>query len=816
MSNIITVKFGDGKSKDLNVKNMPVKEQLFIKRFCTNVGITEKHLRAEEKKQLKRARKKALEGENPVVELELTPGEDVNPTFLFYNYVDFFDHYISGTEKRRFWLQYEVWHDMLDKFNRIFLEEHLGKFDSVQFWDLSRVRTYELGDDGLLDHSDENYGSPDEAISSLLNLLKSKENNLFICKNMDVILSTNQIFTGPGLTKVLHSIQNIFDDEKLKDNNSRVIFTGNAQKDREVPTILQGYFVKFKESTKELPTLYKYSRDITAEARSGKIGNIIGRENEISELLSIFQSDKYNNAIITARPGVGKTALIEGLALAIVNGEVPEELKNLRIFELDYNKFRSSAAGLGDSSEFRKRFDELIKEVRKNRKLVLIFIDEFHKIMNDAEILSTLKPHLAKGFFPMIGATTSNEFQRFVAREDKAFVERFHLMNLEELPKDIVMQILDNIVSEYNEKYNFSIAVSEHLLEYMYTLCKNLTPLLALPRSGEKLIRKIIEKMSDKEEITKQLIDSTFPAGKIKNSFKDKNTVKQKINRLKETIIGQDKQIENIVKNLSHQFFKLCSIKHPVSLMFLGPTGVGKTQLAIEISKLIWGDEDHYVTINMGAGRGATAFAGADPGYVGYTQPTPFQKFINEHETGIIILDEFEKIFEGTFGQGDVQTFFLDVLDKGRFNDNQGNTVDSKSFIFILTTNFGKDYGPSTPKTEIVSGLREIGMRPEFAGRISDFIIFNPMTVKVLKGLTDKILSKYNNAPDFQTDFKLDNSFIQHIVEISDYKTLGARNFENNLENAITEIAFENQEILEKKDIIIIKYNKEENKYEIL
>jgi ATP-dependent Clp protease ATP-binding subunit ClpA len=784
----ITVTFGDQTSQSRKVTNFPADDNGFIGWFCNTFEIASEALDNDDRNKIRNALNELINGEERVViNLNYTP--EIESYKDYSNLLEFFAHHLQNTNSSNFWIHYSTWPDLWEKIKLIFFKENPPRnFERLVVCDMRNIITYDLPKDI---HSEGHIRGNEDW--SIINDIDNSENTIYIMEDFDIALATDNNYYGDddGLKS---AVKNLIQENRLNKKNNYFIVAANASDEIKIPSQLRGFWVTYKDSSKDFPVLENLGENITAKARAGKINPIQGRDEEINEIIQKLSMEKYNNVLLLGKPGVGKTALINGLAYRIEHDtDVPDRLKNVKIFDLPVSNIIKDTSVAGS---LEAKISNLRDEVKAHRREVVVFIDEFHQLMNNDTIRNVLKPALANGEFPCIGATTDGEYKQYVADVDSAFEQRFLKINLDELPKDIIKSIFQNII----ENSNRNITINDRELEYLYYCCRKLEPLLALPRSGEKVLINILEELEDGQNISQNIIKRHFSVGKISsrlNKSDERKGIRENISR---AIKGQDKQLEIVLDSIRDHLFLLTKIENPLVLMFMGPTGTGKTQLAFKLAEELWGENNRCLLFNMGSVDFKTSITGAPPGYVGYENSSPLLDFMKTNDSGIIILDEFEKVFIGQENNKDkisVLDSFLEIFDKGTTTDNRGKKINCRPFIFILTTNLGADKPADISPKDKTNILIDAGLKREFIGRLRAIEVFSKISREKAVEIINEQLSDYNELPDFSCKFELDENMIEFILEESDFDTYGARHLINTFHRIMKGIMANNIEILD-------------------
>lgn len=587
--------------------------------------------------------------------------------------------------------------------------------------------------------------------------------------------------------------------------------------------------------------LGNYGTNLTDQAKAGLIDPIIGRDDEIIRVIEILNRRTKNNPVLIGEPGVGKTAVVEGLAQKIVEHAVPEKLRNKEVIQLDV---ASLVQGTGIRGQFEEKMQQLMNEVRENKNIIL-FIDEIHEIVGagsteggSLDAGNILKPALARGELQLVGATTLNEFRKI--EKDGALARRLQQVMVAEPSVEETLEIIKGIQEKYEGFHN--VKYSDEAIEATVRLSdryitdrqlpdkaidlldesgskKNLTiPFLdreSLKNQIDELTR-LKEMATEAEDYEKaayyrdqlnkyqDMYDShqnvpektpTVNASDIQAIIETKTGIPvsdlqeseqdQLINldkNLKQHVIGQDDAVEQIAKAIRRNRVGLSRQDRPIgSFMFVGPTGVGKTELARQLAIQLFGRREALVRFDMSEymeKHAVSKLIGSPPGYVGYDEAGQLTEQVRRQPYSIILLDEIEK------AHPDVLNIFLQIMEDGRLTDAQGRTVSFKDTLIIMTSNAGSDgveasvgFGASKQGKQ-QSVMNKIGdyFKPEFLNRFDAIIEFQPLTKAELIVIVDLLLDNMNNLLANQDiHIKVDDKVKERLVELGYDAKLGAR-----------------------------------------
>ena len=505
--------------------------------------------------------------------------------------------------------------------------------------------------------------------------------------------------------------------------------------------------------------LEQYAIDLTEEARNGKLDPIAGRDKETERLIHILLRRTKNNPVIIGEAGVGKTAIVEGLALKIVGGQIPKDLANRKIYQLD---LASLVAGASHRGEFEERLKGIINETIASQGQIILFIDEIHTLIGAGDTdgamdaSNIIKPHLARGHMQIIGTTTTTEYRKHFEK-DKAFERRFQPIIAEEPSEEVAVEMLKVLKAKY-EKFH-SVVLPDETLVAAVKLSKKYIGERYLPDKAVDLLDeasaevklqngegKRQENQVVKKDIEKVVSDWTgIPITKLTEDESQKLLKME--DKIHERFIDQMEAVTAVSEAVRRGRIGLAPANRPIaSFVFLGPTGVGKTELAKTLAELLFGRDDALVRLDMSEymeKHEVAKLIGAPPGYVGYEEGGQLTEAVRAKPYSIVLLDEVEK------AHPDVFNILLQLLEDGRLTDNKGNTISFKNTIVICTSNIGSALiqqqlsekqdtaeNPDSQEafnaqfaelTELVTGELRKFFRPELLNRFDDVVIFKPL-----------------------------------------------------------------------------------------
>ena len=587
---------------------------------------------------------------------------------------------------------------------------------------------------------------------------------------------------------------------------------------------------KSKTST---PTLDQYSRDLTQEARMGNMDPVIGRTKEIERVMQILSRRMKNNPCMVGEPGVGKTAVVEGIAYLIAHDEVPDTVKGKRLLSLDLS---SMVAGSKYRGEFEDRIKKVIGEVISDGNIIL-FVDELHTLIGAGgaegaiDASNILKPSLSRGEIQMIGATTLNEYRKYIEK-DAALERRFQPVYVDEPTRDEAVEILKGLRPCYEQHHNVDIsddAVEAAVDLSIRYITDRFLPDKAIDLMDEACSRKRLGFSSDRHNYEKKKaveaelttlnddLEKALMAGNIeaaaelsarqkelakknarKQSSSQRNIIVQendiadvvsvwtkipvskltekeskKLERLEselhKRVVGQEEAVTAVSRAIKRSRVGLKDPKRPMgSFLFLGPTGVGKTELSKALADIVFGSEDALIRVDMSEymeKHSVSKMIGSPPGYVGFEEGGQLSEKVRTNPYSVVLFDEIEK------AHSDVFNILLQVLDDGHITDSQGRKVDFKNTIIIMTSNTGaqgivdpKQLGFVTVsdetkehekmKSNVMDELKRT-FKPEFLNRIDDIIVFHALSEANVKDITGLMLKELKNRVQTQMDIEL-------------------------------------------------------------
>ncbi|WP_243787759.1 ATP-dependent Clp protease ATP-binding subunit [Saccharopolyspora gloriosae] len=506
------------------------------------------------------------------------------------------------------------------------------------------------------------------------------------------------------------------------------------------------------------PRLDEFGLDMTELARNGRLDPVIGRGEEIDQAVEVLGRRSKNNPVFIGDPGVGKTALVEGLAQRIVERDVPSPLAGKRLVSLD---LAGMVAGAKFRGEFEQRFRDVLTELRSHRDEIVVFIDEMHSIVGagagegSMDAGTMLKPALARGELHLIGATTVEEYRRHVEK-DPALERRFQPILVPEPSVPETVQVLEGVAEKYRTHHR--VRISPEALEAAARLSERYLTDRFLPDKAVDLLDQACsrvrmrrggalwgpEPLVDASDVADVVARRTgIPVDEV--SAQDRKRLLDLEKRLAERVVGQDVAVRSVAEAVRRARAGLADPQRPIgSFLFLGPTGVGKTELARALSRVLFGDADRMARFDMGEFQDkhtVSRLIGAPPGYIGYGEAGQLTERVRRQPYSVVLLDEVEK------AHPDVFNTLLQVLDAGRLTDSQGRAVDFRNTVVIMTSNIGSDriLDSAAPADELATQLLEDlrgFFRPEFLNRIDEVTVFRALGERELGAITALLLER--------------------------------------------------------------------------
>ena len=643
--------------------------------------------------------------------------------------------------------------------------------------------------------------------------------------------------------------------------------------------------------------LEQYGTDLTARAEEGKLDPVIGRKEEIDRLMQVLSRRTKNNPCLVGEPGVGKTAIIEGLAAQITEGIVPESMKDKRIYTMD---LAGMIAGSKYRGEFEERMKRLIQEVKSAGNIIL-FLDEVHTIIGAGgaegaiDASNILKPYLARGEIQLMGATTIAEYRKYIEK-DAALERRFQPITVEEPTQEQCLEILNGLCPRYEKHHRVEITkeareaavrlsgryindrfLPDKAIDVLDEACSKVSlrgfkvpdqmyrseeKLTALTKELEEAIRE--GDMKKASGIHKEQEETARELEKNKKQFQKKNAGRKltvteddiaevisqwtripvkklaesesaRLNRLEQTlhkrVIGQNEAVTAVAKAIKRGRVGLKDPKRPIgSFLFLGPTGVGKTELSKALAEAMFGDENSMIRVDMSEymeKHSVAKMIGSPPGYVGHDDGGQLSEQVRRHPYSVVLFDEIEK------AHPDVFNILLQVLDDGHITDSQGRKVDFSNTVIIMTSNAGaqaiidpKKLGFNTKedaagdykrmKSNVMNEIKLI-FRPEFLNRIDEIQVFHPLSEAEMKKIVGLLCREFAKRAKEQLGIRLTirESVKKHIVETGTDKKYGARPLkravQNQLEDKLAEAILAGE--IQRDSDVVVGLSKKEIKF---
>lgn len=623
---------------------------------------------------------------------------------------------------------------------------------------------------------------------------------------------------------------------------------------------------KPKDKKKKLKFLNNYCTNLTQKAREGKLDNVVGRDKEISRVIHILSRRQKNNPCLIGEPGVGKTAIAEGIAQRIVGGDVPFHIKDKELYLLDLTAL---VAGTQFRGQFESRCKGLVEEVKEQGNVIL-FIDEVHTLVGTGDNEGTmnaaniLKPSLSRGEIQVIGATTFKEYRKYIEK-DSALERRFQPVTVSEPTVEDTITVLEGI-KQYYENFH-RVKISDDMLRECAVLSERYINDRFLPdkaidlldeacactsirtpeieefdalneelKKHEKLVEdyeqkpdpdyeiiakekgeilriqnrlKEVEETLKNVQVTEEDISKVIelwtgiPANKIAQTEYDK--IKHLKEALSKRVIGQDEAVDKVAKAIKRTRVQLSKRRRPASFIFVGPTGVGKTELVKVLGEELFDTTEPLIRVDMTEymeKHSVSKLIGSPPGYVGFDEAGQLTEKVRRRPYSVVLFDEIEK------AHPDVMNILLQILDEGRINDSQGRSVSFENTVIVMTSNAGstdRDTGVGFNKTDsdiakdkAMKALREF-LRPEFLGRIDEIVVFNPLTEENFAGIAGLMLDEMKSPlEEKHISLRYTDEALKTIAHKAYGQKLGARDIRrvirNEVEDKIAELLIDKGE----------------------
>lgn len=623
---------------------------------------------------------------------------------------------------------------------------------------------------------------------------------------------------------------------------------------------------KPKDKKKKLKFLNNYCTNLTQKAREGKLDNVVGRDKEISRVIHILSRRQKNNPCLIGEPGVGKTAIAEGIAQRIVAGDVPFHIKDKELYLLDLTAL---VAGTQFRGQFESRCKGLVEEVKEQGNVIL-FIDEVHTLVGTGDNEGTmnaaniLKPSLSRGEIQVIGATTFKEYRKYIEK-DSALERRFQPVTVSEPTVEDTITVLKGI-KQYYENFH-RVKISDDMLRECAVLSERYINDRFLPdkaidlldeacactsirtpeieefdalneelKKHEKLVEdyeqksdpdyeilakekgeilriqnrlKEVEETLKNVQVTEEDISKVIelwtgiPANKIAQTEYDK--IKHLKEALSKRVIGQDEAVDKVAKAIKRTRVQLSKRRRPASFIFVGPTGVGKTELVKVLGEELFDATEPLIRVDMTEymeKHSVSKLIGSPPGYVGFDEAGQITEKVRRRPYSVVLFDEIEK------AHPDVMNILLQILDEGRINDSQGRSVSFENTVIVMTSNAGstdRDTGVGFNKTDsdiakdkAMKALRDF-LRPEFLGRIDEIVVFNPLTEENFAGIAGLMLDEMKSPlEEKHISLRYTDEALKTIAHKAYGQKLGARDIRrvirNEVEDKIAELLIDKGE----------------------
>ena len=695
----------------------------------------------------------------------------------------------------------------LEKYFKDYLDFENSTFEKIQFSPLA-AETINIGVQRVVGANRTQFYNSDFIITLIdfHDILQTAAGTFLLSNGLDIVTMKDELSHNP---------EYIHNDKEEGESFGEGIFNEEDTNNKTKP--------KKKSSTK---TIDEFTINVTQKARDGKIDPVFGRDKEIKRTIQILGRRSKNNPIHVGYPGVGKTAITEGLANLIVQGQVPDFLKDCEIYSLDMGTLLAGAKYRGD---FEERLKNLLKELEQLENSIL-FIDEIHTIVGagttnggSIDAANLLKPLLTKGSIKVIGATTSDEYRKYFEK-DPALSRRFQKVNINEPSKADTLNILKGIKKYYEDYHN--VKYTDKVLQYAIDLSVKYINNKFLPDKAIDLVDEAgsyvkLNSVSESKKVTKKDLDKVIS---LIANIPDKNVTKSDVDilrtleeNLKGRIFGQNEAISTIVKAIKRNKSGLDDREKPIaSLLFVGPTGTGKTEICRQLSSefsipLVRFDMSEYMEKHSVA-----KLIGAPPGYVGYEEGGLLTEKIRNTPSCILLLDEIEKAHK------DIYNVLLQIMDYGSMTDNNGKKIDFKNVILIMTSNCGASevgkpvIGLKRQMADISKITEKVNstFTPEFRNRLDSIVTFNQLDDLMLRKIAEREISLLAAKLKAKKSIDLtvtDNAYAKIVKDAK--ATFGAREIirivDSKIKDRFVDLVLFNDKVVNKVTVTIDKDEKE-------